>query len=76
VSLSSWSLSTLTPLTETGSLRNVGVLFNWDTVTVGDHFDTHNEINKYLINVYVLTHFYCPTNALSYTNLEVKIYVV
>jgi hypothetical protein len=23
-----------------------------------------------------VNHFYCPTNALNYTNLEVKIYVV
>ena len=60
---------------QTESLRNVGVLFNWDTVTVGDHFNTYNEIAPYLINVYVLNHFYCSTNALNYTNSEVKIYV-
>jgi len=27
-------------------------------------------------NIIVFNHFYCPINALNYTNLEVKIYVV
>jgi len=29
----------------------------------------------YILGDFV-NHFYCPTNALNYTNLEVKIYVV
>ena len=45
----------------------------WATVKYKDVISSNFRFSPCII---IVNHFYCPTNAFNYTNLEVKIYVV